>query len=203
MRVTYTNTHALRSAHSNEFAKFSFIVFWSLSSHEAEQSSVASVLSSSLQTLHCGKKLNLAQHTDTLTLISNHKLFSLFFLILCSDFFFSHFAWIAWKEWEHKIKIRNKIHLMRPDDNSLISNLDLALCLSAIGEMRLNWTYLASKIDCHTNTCPYGSIHTLRVTAAGEDGNAFSFMRSSRNKSVILQFSHWFWFCLNFCARTK
>lgn len=127
---THTHKNALRSAHSNEFAKFSFIFLWSLSAHEAEQSSVSSLSCRSVATLHGGEKLNLAQHTDTLTLISHHKLFSFFFSALI--FFLLVFTaervcdrLETMKEWEHRIKIRNSIHLMRPDDNPLISNLDL------------------------------------------------------------------------------
>lgn len=119
MRVTHTHTRANTletEERTNEKNRkkinwiCEFVGWWSLSSCEAEHPFVVSFVA----TLRCGEKLNLAQHTDTLTLISNHKLFSFdFFLfsLVCIEWylfrrFFDAIRLETMGKWAREIKIK-------------------------------------------------------------------------------------------------
>lgn len=46
-------------------------------------------------------------------------------------------------------------------------------------------TYLASQVDGHTHTGSHSGIHALRVTAAGEDGQALITLRAACQKTLV------------------
>lgn len=58
-----------------------------------------------------------------------------------------------------------------------------------VGVLESTWqrsqTHLAAEVDGHTNTGSYSGIHALGIPAAGEDGQSFVLLRSTRQESLI------------------